>query len=111
MNSYQLTSIPPVRTPLQRLSEWFGAATHPVRPFADGADRIRLRRRSIPEGGNIPAVTREELLIVSGDVKLLNGGRVIGMRYAGDTIPPYDLSGSMTMVAHTDVCVMQLPRR
>ncbi len=111
MNNYQLSTTPPVRTPLQRLSEWFGGAARPIRSSLDGADRIRLRRRSIPEGASIQVVTREELLIVSGDVKVVSNGRVIGMRYAGDTIPPYDLTGSMTMVAHTDVCVMQLPRR
>jgi hypothetical protein len=111
MISYQLTSLPPARSPIQRLSEWLGAAARPARPANDGADRIRLRRRSIPAGDGIPVASREDLLIVSGDVKLLREGRVVGMRYAGDTIATAEAAGTMTLIAHTDVCVMQLPRR
>lgn len=110
MNSYQLTSLPPARGPLRRLSEWLWAAARP-RPYSDSADRIRLRRRSIPAGGGIPVAARDELLIVSGDVQLLREGRIIGMRYAGDTIDTGERAGAMTLVAHTDVCVMQLPHR
>ncbi len=111
MYSYQLTSLPPSRGPLQRLSEWLGAAIRPARPANEGADRIRLRRRSIPAGSGISVASREDLLIVSGDVKLLSEGRVIGMRYAGDTIGTGESAGLTTLVAHTDVCIMQLPRR
>lgn len=111
MYSYQLTSQPPVRGPLQRLSEWLGAAVRPARAFEDAADRIRLRRRNIPAGNGIPSAAREDLLIVSGDVKLLREGRIVGMRYAGDTIGSSESTGTMDIVAHTDVCIMQLPRR
>ncbi len=111
MNSYLLTSLPPARGPLQMLSEWLGAAARPPRPAQDRADRTRLRRRCISAGSGIPVASREDLLIVSGDVKVLRDGHIIGMRYAGDTIGAPEATWPMTLIAHTDVCVMQLPRR
>lgn len=111
MYSYLLTTQPPARGPIQRLSEWLGAPARSSRSATDPADRIRLRRQSIPAGNGIPRASRDELLIVSGDVKLLREGRVVGMRYAGDTIGGGELQDRLTLIAHTDVCVMQLPCR